>query len=53
MAEQARAQAPPLAATVFGNWSTGDVIQDMTSTGWHQERARQAHWLVNSLALPA
>lgn len=42
-----------VAATAFGNWSTGDVVQDMTSTGWIQERARQARWLANNLALPA
>jgi len=78
VAEQAMAQAPPLAATfagyasdcvwnigkgyyamcayvaatAFGNWSTGDVVQDITSDGWHQERARQARWLIASLELP-
>lgn len=78
VAEQARAQAPPLtatlagyaldcywdigkgyyamcayvAATAFANWSTGDVVPDLTSTGWNQERARQAHWLAAKLALP-
>lgn len=78
LAEQSRAQAPPLAAilagyaldcgwdvdkgyyamcaytaaTAFGSWSTGDVVQDMASTGWNQERARQAQWLVTGLALP-
>jgi len=41
-----------VAATAFGNWSTGDVVQDMTSPGWLQERARQARWLINNLALP-
>lgn len=41
-----------VAATAFGNGSTGDVMQDMTSAGWNQERARQAHWLVERLALP-
>lgn len=78
VAERARAQAPPLAATLvgyaldcvwdigkgyyamcayvaataFGNWSTGELVQDMTSAGWNEERARQAHWLVTRLALP-
>lgn len=78
VAEQARWQAPPLAATfagytsdcrwnigkgyyamcayvaatAFGNWSTGDLVQDITSDGWHQERARQASWLVAALNLP-
>ncbi len=41
-----------VAATAVGNWSTGDVVQDMTSAGWNQERARQARWLVERLALP-
>lgn len=41
-----------VAATAFGNWSTGDVVQDMTSPGWIQERARQARWLAHNLALP-
>ncbi len=78
LTEQARTQAPPLAATLtgyaldcvwdigkgyyamcayvaataFGNWSTGDLVQDMTSTGWNQERARQAGWLAARLTLP-
>ena len=41
-----------VAATAFGSWSTGDVAQDMTSAGWIQERARQARWLIEKLALP-
>lgn len=78
VAEQARTQAPALAATLagyasdcvwdigkgyyamcsyvaataFGNWSTGDVVQDLTSDGWNQERARQAGWLAANLGLP-
>lgn len=39
-----------VAATAFGNWSTGGLAQDMTSTGWNEERARQARWLVARLA---
>lgn len=41
-----------VAATAFGNQSTGDVVQDMTSAGWVEERARQADWLVEHLGLP-
>lgn len=41
-----------VAATAFGNWSTGDVVQDMSSDGWNQERARQAGWLAANLGLP-
>jgi hypothetical protein len=41
-----------VAATAFDNWSTGDVVQDMTSDGWNQERARQAGWLAANLGLP-
>jgi len=42
-----------VAATAFGNWSTGDLVQDMTSDGWNQERARQAGWLAANLGLPS
>lgn len=41
-----------VAATAFGNWSTGDVVQDLTSDGWNQERARQAGWLAANFGLP-
>ncbi|MDQ2707303.1 MAG: hypothetical protein M3Z25_06555 [Actinomycetota bacterium] len=40
-----------VAATAFGNVSSGDVVQDMTADGWRQERARQARWLAGRLAL--
>ncbi len=40
-----------VAATAFANRSTGDVVQDMSSTGWAEERARQAKWLATHLAL--
>lgn len=40
-----------VAATAFGNWSTGDTVQDMSSSGWVQERARQATWLARHLGL--
>ena len=40
-----------VAATAFANLSTGDVVQDMTSAGWAEERARQADWLATRLAL--
>ena len=38
-------------ATAFANHSTGDVVQDMSSDGWVQERARQARWLAAALDL--
>jgi hypothetical protein len=40
-----------VAATAFANHSTGDVVQDMSSHGWVQERARQARWLAAALDL--
>ena len=40
-----------VAATAFANHSTGDTVQDMTSDGWAQERARQASWLADRLGL--
>lgn len=40
-----------VAATAFGCASTGDIEQDMTSAGWEEERARQAGWLTEHLAL--
>lgn len=40
-----------VAATAFADHSTGDVVQDMTSDGWVQERARQARWLTVALEL--
>ena len=40
-----------VAATAFANHCTGDVVQDMSSRGWVQERARQAHWLIAALDL--
>lgn len=40
-----------VAATAFANHSTGDVVQDMSSRGWVQERARQARWLAAALDL--
>jgi hypothetical protein len=40
-----------VAATAFGYASTGDTEQDMSSAGWHEERSRQAIWLVDHLAL--
>ncbi len=40
-----------VAATAFANHSTGDIVQDMTSDGWVQERARQARWLADRLNL--
>jgi hypothetical protein len=38
-------------ATAFGNWSTGDSEQDMSSPGWVEERSRQASWLADRLGL--
>ena len=40
-----------VAATAFANRSTGDVVQDMSSAGWAEERARQAEWLAAHLGL--
>jgi hypothetical protein len=40
-----------VAATAFANRSTGDVVQDMSSDGWVQERSRQARWLADRLDL--
>ncbi len=40
-----------VAATAFANRSTGNLVQDMSSTGWAEERARQAAWLASRLAL--
>lgn len=40
-----------VAATAFANSSTGSIVQDMTSSGWAQERARQARWLADRLGL--
>jgi hypothetical protein len=40
-----------VAATAFASHSTGDVVQDMSSQGWVQERARQARWLAAALDL--
>jgi hypothetical protein len=40
-----------VAATAFANHSTGDVVQDMSSDGWVEERSRQARWLAGRLDL--
>jgi hypothetical protein len=40
-----------VAATAFANHWTGDAVQDMSSHGWVQERARQADWLAAALEL--
>ena len=40
-----------VAATAFANRSTGDIVQDMSSDGWVQERSRQARWLADRLDL--
>lgn len=40
-----------VAATAFANLSTGDVVQDMSSPGWAEERERQADWLATRLVL--
>lgn len=40
-----------VAATAFANHSTGGVVQDMSSHGWVQERARQGRWLAAALDL--
>lgn len=40
-----------VSATAGANRSTGDVVQDMTSDGWVQERERQARWLAERLGL--
>jgi hypothetical protein len=42
-----------VAATAFGCASTGGSDQDMSSVGWHEERARQARWLAERLDLTA
>ncbi|MEY2442737.1 MAG: hypothetical protein QOJ46_2163 [bacterium] len=40
-----------VAATAFASDATGDTVQDMSSLGWAEERARQAAWLATRLAL--
>jgi hypothetical protein len=40
-----------VAATACANWSTGAIVQDMSSDGWIEERARQAQWLADHLDL--
>jgi hypothetical protein len=40
-----------VAATAFANRSTEDVVQDMSSDGWVEERLHQARWLAGRLDL--
>jgi hypothetical protein len=37
-----------VAATAFANHSTGEIVQDLFSHGWVQERARQGRWLAGA-----
>lgn len=40
-----------VAATAFANHSTGGIVQDMSSDGSVEERARQASWLADRFHL--